>query len=117
MSAPKKFTPVTLEDDSNFGDYVKDIHQNDKRHVRVTVKNYPTNGTYIFLKVFKFRDGEFQRHQYISLTSEEFNLLKESMSTISKQLTSNCGESEEEEEVEAESTSKPPAAKKPKKSK
>ena len=91
MSAPKKFTPVSLEDDSSFGDYIKDIHQNDKRHVRVTVKNYPTNGTYIFLKVFKFRDGEFQRHQYISLTSEEFNLLNDSMLKYTEETGSPLG--------------------------
>ena len=98
MSNYKQFKPPTLEDDSNFGDAVFDVHKDNKRHIRVTVKEYPQGGTYIFFKTFKMseEEGEFVRRQYMAMTKEEFDALYRKMDAI-KQATSQSGESGDDE--------------------
>ena len=62
-----KYTPPTLEEDSNFGDAVIEISHGANRHLRVTIKEYKGSGAYVFLKVFKPENGLFIRHRLISL--------------------------------------------------
>jgi len=70
------YTPSTPESDANFGDKFVEISVGEKRWVRASVKTYETTGKYIFLKLFKTNEnGIFERVQYISLTSSEWEAL------------------------------------------
>ena len=60
---------------SEFGDSYYDISKTEKRLIRAT---YEKTGTYVFLKLFKNVDDDYEIQQRLSLTTEEFdkNLLK-----------------------------------------
>lgn len=67
---------LTPNQDYQFGDEVFEISQSSKRWVRASVKVYDSTGKYIFLKLFKAGDdGKFVRHQYVTLSAEEFEEL------------------------------------------
>lgn len=68
---------VTPSIDSHFGDYIQDIFQSNNRWVRLTIKTFPTTGTYIFLKLFKFDPSvkEFTKVQLLGLSPPEWDAL------------------------------------------
>ena len=74
---------VTPESDAEFGDSFVDISVGAKRWIRASTKNYSTTGTYIFLKLFKKNDKDlFERSQYVSLSSDEWEALIEKSSAV-----------------------------------
>ena len=71
--------PFTAIKDKEYGDCYFDISETEKRLIRATLKIYEHTGTYVFLKLFKRKDNEYEFEQRISLTTEEFDkLLKKS---------------------------------------
>ena len=69
--------PFTATKDSEFGDCHLDISKAEKRLIRATLKTYEKTGIYVFLKLFKKVDDEYEFQQRISLTTDEFdNLIK-----------------------------------------
>lgn len=77
-----------LSRDGEFGDGFIDIEKTEKRVVRATVKTYEKSGTYVFLKLFKKGDEDFQFSQKISLTWSEFEKLVGKQNKL-KRLTPN----------------------------
>ena len=92
--------PFTSTKDTEFGDCYFDISKTDKRLMRATVKTYERTGTYVFLKLFKKAESDYEFQQRVSLTLQEFENLIEKSADIRSQF------------IEEEST-KPPPAKKP----
>ena len=92
--------PFSSTKDTEFGDCYFDISKIDKRLIRATVKTYERTGTYVFLKLFKKAETNYEFQQRVSLTVQEFENLIEKSADIRSQFT------------EEEST-KPPPAKKP----
>ena len=92
--------PFTSTKDTEFGDCYFDISKTDKRLIRATVKTYERTGSYVFLKLFKKAESDYEFHQRVSQTVQEFENLIEKSADIRSQFT------------EEEST-KPPPAKKP----
>ena len=92
--------PFTSTKDTEFGDCYFDISKTDKRLIRATVKTYERTGTYVFLKLFKKAESDYEFQQRVSPTVQEFENLIEKSADIRAQVT------------QMEST-KPPPAKKP----
>ena len=67
--------PFTASKDEEYGDCYFDISKTEKRLIRATLKTYENTGTYVFLKLFKRKDNEYEFEQRISLTTEEFDKL------------------------------------------
>ena len=65
--------PFAAEKDTDFGDAHFDISKTGKRFVRATLKSYERTGTYVFLKVFKKAEHDYEIYQRVTLTLEEFN--------------------------------------------
>ena len=76
-----------------------DISETDKRLISATVKTYEGTGTYVFLKLFKKAESDYEFRQRVFLTVQEFENLIEKSSDIRSQFT------------EEESTKPPPAKK------
>ena len=69
--------PFSATKDSEFGDSYIDISKTEKRLIRATLETYEKTGTYVFLKLFKKVDDDYEFQQLLSLTTEEFyKLLK-----------------------------------------
>ena len=62
----------TADKDAKFGDVYFQISRTKKRLIRLTVKSYKNTGTYVFLKLFKKVDREYELQQRITLTLDEF---------------------------------------------
>ena len=92
--------PFTSTKDTELGDCYFDILKTDKRLIRATVKTYERTGSYVFLKLFKKAESDYEFQQRVSLTVQELENLIENSADIRSQFT------------EEEST-KPPPAKKP----
>ena len=67
--------PLTADKDAEFGDVYFEISRTEKRLIRATVKSYENTGAYIFLKLFKKVDKEYELQQRNTLTLDEFELL------------------------------------------
>ena len=68
--------PFSATKDSEFGDSHYDISKTEKRLIRATFKIYEKTGTYVFLKLFKKVDDDYEfQQQRLSLTTEEFDKL------------------------------------------
>ena len=76
--------PFTAEKDAEFGDAHFDVSKSDahfdvskseKRLVRATIKSYEKTGSYVFLKLFKKAERDYEFQQRITLTLEEFEKL------------------------------------------
>ena len=61
--------------DSEFGDNYYDISKTEKRLIRATLKTYEKTGTYVFLKLFKKVDDNYEFQQRLSLSTDEFDKL------------------------------------------
>ena len=92
--------PFISTKDTEFGDCYFDISKTDKRLIRATVKTYERTGSFVFLKLFKKAESDYEFQQRVSLSVQEFEKLIEKSADIRSQFT------------EEEST-KPPPAKKP----
>ena len=92
--------PFTCTKDTEFGDCYFDIWKTDKRLIRATVKTYERTGTYVFLKMFKKAESDYDFQQKVSITVKEFENLIEKSADIRSQFTQ-------------EESTKPPPAKKP----
>ena len=67
--------PFTAEKDTEFGDAHFDVSKSEKRLVRATIKSYEKTGSYVFLKLFKKAENDYEFRQRITLTLEEFEKL------------------------------------------
>ena len=67
--------PFTAEKDAEFGDAHFDVSKSEKRLVRATIKTYEKSGSYVFLKLFKKAERDYEFQQRITLTLEEFEKL------------------------------------------
>ena len=67
--------PFSATKDSEFGDSYIDISKTEKRLMRATLRTYEKTGTYVFLKLFKKVDDDYEFQQLLSLTTEEFDKL------------------------------------------
>ena len=65
--------PFSATKDSEFGNSYSDISKTEKRLIRATLKTYEKTGTYVFLKLFKKVDDDYEFQQRLSLTTEEFD--------------------------------------------
>ena len=97
--------PFTAEKDAEFGDAHFDVSKNVKRLIRVTLKTYERTGIYIFLKLFKKGEHDYEFQQRITLTLEEFEKLSKKTTKI-RAATQNSND--------IDSTTKPTPAKRPK---
>ena len=61
--------------DSEFGDSYYDISKMEKRLIRAILKTYEKTGTYVFLKLFKKVDDDYEFQQGLSMSTEEFDKL------------------------------------------
>ena len=89
----------TSTKDTEFGDCYFDISKTDERLIRATVKTYERTGNYVFLKLLKKAESDYEFQQRVSLTVQEFENLIEKSADIRSQFT------------EEESTKPPPAKK------
>ena len=74
--------PFTADKDAEFGDAYFDISRTEKRLIRAKVKSYQNTGTYVFLKLFKKVDKEYELQQRITLTLGQFELLSKRSAKI-----------------------------------
>ena len=72
----------TADKDAEFGDVYFEISRTEKRLIRATVKSYENTGAYVFLKLFKKVDKEYELQQRITLTLDEFELLSKRSAKI-----------------------------------
>lgn len=78
---------VTPEQDATFNDNVFDFSKTEKRLIRVSSKTFDKTGTYITLKVFKKQHmGPFLRAQFLSLTTDEWEQMINSIAAINSSL-------------------------------
>ena len=85
----------TLESDTNFFDYFRDISSGEKRIVRVGRKTFEKTGTYITLKLYKKTDKEvFKLCQAVTLTTKEFDCLADNYAkkSLKKMVKAPTGE-------------------------
>ena len=68
--------PFTADKDEEFGDVYFAISRTEKRLIRATMKSYENKGAYVFLKLFKKVDEEYELQQRITLTLDGFKLLQ-----------------------------------------
>ena len=99
--------PFTASKDKEYGDCYFDISKTEKRLIRATLKTYENTGTYVFLKLFKRKDNEYEFEQRISLTTEEFDKLMKKSGRIRNSVPVSEGKKDT-------SVTKKPVAKKPK---
>ena len=52
--------PFTASKDKEYVDCYFDISEPEKRLVRAALKTYDSTGTYVFLKLFKRKDNEYE---------------------------------------------------------
>ena len=76
--------PFSSTKDSEFGDSYYDISKMEKRLIRATLKTYENTGTYVFLKLFKKVDEDYEFQQRLSLKTEEFDKLIKRAPNIGK---------------------------------
>ena len=93
--------PFTSTKDTDFSDCCFNISTTDKRLIRAIVKTYERTGTYVFLKLFKKAESDYEFQQRVSLTVQGFEKMIEKSADIRSQFT------------EEESIKPPPAKKKP----
>ena len=74
--------PFAADKDAEFGDVYFEISRTEKRLIRATVKSYENTGAYVFLKLFKQFDKEYELQQRITLTLDEFELLSKRSAKI-----------------------------------
>ena len=74
--------PFTADKDADFGDVYFEIFRTEKRLICATVKSYENTGAYVFLKLFKKVDKEYELQQRITLTLDEFELLSKRSAKI-----------------------------------
>ena len=88
-----------LEKDAEYSDSHFDLNSNEKRLIRVAVKNYEKTGTYLSLKLFKREqeDAEYKFEQRITLSADEFQLFVEKLPKTRRMLGSNKSEKLEKE--------------------
>ena len=67
--------PFTAEKDVEFGDADFDVSKSEKFLVRATIKTYEKTGSYVFLKLFKKAERDYEFQQRITLTLQEFEKL------------------------------------------
>ena len=67
--------PFSADKDAEFGDVYFEITRTEKRLIRATAKSYQNTGTYVFLKLYKKVDKEYELQQRITLILDEFELL------------------------------------------
>ena len=60
--------PFTAEKDTVFGDAQFDVSESEKRLIRATTKSYEKTGSYVFLKLFKKAEHDYEFQQRIILT-------------------------------------------------
>ena len=90
--------------DGEFEDAPFDVAKYKKRLIRVTHKTYERTGTYIFLKLFKKGEYDYELQQRITLTLEEFEKLTKKAQKI-RSAAHNSNDND--------STTKPTPAKRP----
>ena len=89
--------PFSATKDSEFGDCYLDISKTEKRLIRATLKTYEKTGTYVFLKLFKKVDDEYEfQQQRISLTTDEFDNLIKKASKIREPFPVNDSETKKQ---------------------
>ena len=72
--------PFTAEKYAEFGDAHFDVSKSEKRLIRATIKSYEKTGSYVFLKLFKKAEHDYEFQQRITLTLGEFEkLIKKSL--------------------------------------
>ena len=82
--------PFTAERDADFGNARFDVSESEKRMTRATIKSYEKTGSYVFLKLFKKAEHDYEFQQRITLTLEEFEkLMKKSPKIRSTSNNSN----------------------------
>ena len=62
--------PFSATEDSEFEDSYYDISKTEKHLIRATLKTYEKTGTYVFLKLFKKVDADYEFKQRLALTTE-----------------------------------------------
>ena len=67
--------PFSATKHSEFGDSYYDISKTEKRLIRAALETHEKTGTYLFLKLFKKVDDDYEFHQRLSLTTEELDKL------------------------------------------
>ena len=60
--------PLTAEKDAEFRDAHFDVSKSGKRLVRATIKSYEKTGSYVFLKLFKKAEHDYEFQKRITLT-------------------------------------------------
>ena len=82
--------PFTAEKDAEFGDAHFDVSKSEKLLIRATIKSYEKPGSYVFSKLFKKAEHDYEFQQRITLTLEEFEkLMKKSPKTCAIANNSN----------------------------
>ena len=76
--------PFSATKDSEVGESYYDVSKMEKRLIRATLKTYKKTGTYVFLKLFKKVDDDYDFQQRLSLTTEEFDKLIKKLPRLGK---------------------------------
>ena len=97
--------PFTAEKDTDFGDAHFDLSKTEEGLIRATLESYERTGTYVFLKVFKKADHDYEIYQRVTLTLEEFNNITKKSQKLRSAATNF---------IDDESTNKVHPTKKPK---
>ena len=98
--------PFSATKDSEFGDSYYDISKTEKRLIRATLKTYEKTGTYVFLKLFKKVDDEYEFQQRLSLTTEEFDKLIKKAPKIRETFPLSSQEAESKSKTDGPSPAK-----------
>ena len=98
--------PFSATKDSEFGDSYYDISKTEKRLIRATLKTYEKTGTYVFLKLFKKVDVDYEFQQQLSLTTEEFDKLIKKAPKIRETFPLSSQEAESKSKTDGPSPAK-----------
>ena len=98
--------PFSATKDSEFGDSYYDISKTEKRLIRATLKTYEKTGTYVFLKLFKKVDVDYEFQQRLSLTTEEFDKLIKKAPKIRETFPLSSQEAESKSKTDGPSPAK-----------
>ena len=98
--------PFSATKDSEFGDSYYDISKTEKRLIRATIKTYEKTGTYVFLKLFKKVDDDYEFQQRLSLTTEEFDKLIKKAPKIRETFPLSSQEAESKSKTDGPSPAK-----------
>ena len=98
--------PFSATKDSEFGDSYYDISKTEKRLIRATLKTYEKTGTYVFLKLFKKVDDDYEFRQRLSLTTEEFDKLIKKAPKIRETFPLSSQEAESKSKTDGPSPAK-----------